>query len=133
MTIIVCVDNNNGMLFDGKRLSRDREVISDMMNSLHDNILITPFSSELFENYKQRTTVSEDDFQSADTNSVCFLENVSPESLKQAVDKVIVYRWNRDYPHDFDFTFDLSKFHLEESVSFKGYSHDKITKEIYIR
>ena len=47
--------------------------------------------------------------------------------------KLIVFKWNRVYPKDFEFEIDLSKWKLEESSEFKGSSHDKITMEVYVR
>ena len=40
---------------------------------------------------------------------------------------------NRDDPSDVFFEVDLSKLRLEERKDFSGYSHEKITKEIYNR
>ena len=49
MILITCVDNNNGMLFNNRRVSRDRKVIEDIGKFVGDcEILITAFSEELF-------------------------------------------------------------------------------------
>ena len=47
--------------------------------------------------------------------------------------EIILYKWNRVYPADFRFEVDLSSWKLEESEEFAGLSHEKITRERYIR
>ena len=50
MKIIVCVDLNNGMLFNSRRQSRDRTVIEYIYNFVGEKKLwITEFSKDLFE------------------------------------------------------------------------------------
>ena len=49
------------------------------------------------------------------------------------ITEIVLYKWNRDYPADVIFEVDLSKWRLEERKDFSGYSHEKITKEIYNR
>jgi hypothetical protein len=46
-----------------------------------------------------------------------------------------VYNWNRVYPRELVFDINLEKegFSLMSSREFKGYSHDKIRKEVYER
>jgi len=49
MILIVCVEKNGGMLFFGKRLSRDRilteKILSETKNS---RLVLTPYSAKLF-------------------------------------------------------------------------------------
>ncbi len=45
----------------------------------------------------------------------------------------MLYRWNRSYPADVRFTLALSAFRLTERTDFAGFSHPKITEEIYIK
>ena len=50
MKIIVCVDDNNGMMFNKRRQSRDRVLIQDIIANLDgSNLLIAPYSEKLFE------------------------------------------------------------------------------------
>jgi len=48
---------------------------------------------------------------------------------------VVCYRWNRHYPADQYFDIDLSAmgFALSESEDFPGKSHEKITREVYVK
>ena len=63
----------------------------------------------------------------------CFVENVSLKDYEKWIEKMIVFKWNRVYPKDFEFELDLSKWKLAESSEFKVSSHDKITMEVYVR
>ncbi len=129
MKIIVCLDDNGGMLFNNRRQSRDRVVCENIIENLNgEKLFISPFSQILFENYKDAVCVSEDFLKKG---SICFVEN---KSLSQHdTDEVIVYRWNRAYPSDFYCDIDFSKYSLSEQTEFSGFSHEKITKQVYIK
>ena len=51
------------------------------------------------------------------------------------LEKVIVYKWNRKYPADQFFSFPLKErnWRLIQATEFTGYSHEKITEEIYFK
>ena len=132
MKIIVCLDDSDGMLFNNRRQSKDKNVIKDIENLVGDNLLITtPFSWLLFgdKNIKLATT---EDFLNINTDDYCFVENRHLDKIKDKITEIIIYRWNRDYPADFYFDIDYKNdFKLVSSEEFKGNSHDVITKEIY--
>ena len=70
----------------------------------------------------------------AGVDDFCFIENASVAAYKEKITRLIVYKWNRDYPADFFFDIDYAKnFRLVSTVDFEGTSHDRITKEIYVR
>ena len=49
MKVIVCVDDNNGMMFNNRRQSRDRILIEDVVkNVIGGNLLMAPYSEPLF-------------------------------------------------------------------------------------
>ena len=53
---------------------------------------------------------------------------------KDKINSVIVYKWNRQYPSDMKLDIEPSEGRvLVSSVEFAGYSHEKITKEVYSR
>lgn len=131
MKIAVCVDDNMGMLFNSRRQSRDRELIKDFVETANNNnIYIKPFSKILFEEYK--VIIDNNMLNNAQENDFCFLENESILPYIDKVNELIIYRWNRNYPYDFCFEMP-ENFSLKESTEFKGSSHEKITKEIYIK
>ena len=136
MKLIVCLDDFGGMLFNNRRQSRDRVLIEDIMLDIVDKkIYILGYSKILFEMHVGRYKIVDDFLSLADTDAICFVENVSVKSLIDKVDSVTVYNWNRVYPRDFVFDIDLKKegFFMASSYEFEGYSHENIRKEVYKR
>ena len=90
MTVIIALDDKDGYTLFGKRLSRDREMISDMINSF-DKIAVSDYSRELFENGRNLIPLP----SQIPDNMVLFLET---EDIPEKANTLIVYRWNRHYP-----------------------------------
>lgn len=131
MKVIICLDDKGGMLFNNRRQSRDKEVLKDIVNNLdEEKLYISPFSEKLFADFSDCIVIDEDFLINASENTACFVENKSLEGVS-GISEIIVYRWNRVYPADFKCKVDFSLFTLVESVDFKGFSHEKITKETY--
>ena len=132
MTIIVCVDDDNGMLFNKRRQSRDKAVIADIINSIEDNavISVTPYSASLFEEYHNRVKIC-DGFD--EDNLICFVEDADISHIKEKIDRIVLYKWNRVYPESVHFEMEIDSWKRISSEEFCGNSHDIITKEIYIR
>ncbi|MBR5139416.1 MAG: ribonuclease Z [Clostridia bacterium] len=134
MTVILCIDDRGGMLFMKRRLSRDRELTADIEKSVGDGILyISDFSESLFSDSNVSVMCVSNPLDSAGEGDFAFIENLKLENSLSKIKRIIIYKWNRKYP--FDFSLDIVPtdhgFYLKESEDFKGYSHDKITKEIY--
>lgn len=135
MTVIVCLDRSNGMMFNHRRQSRDANVISDILQTASEKTLfMDPYSVPLFSTAERDIGVCEDFLDKAGVDDFCFIENASVAAYKEKITRLIVYKWNRDYPADFFFDIDYAKnFRLVSTVDFEGTSHDRITKEIYVR
>lgn len=134
MRLIVCLDDNNGMLFNGRRQSRDRVLIADMISHTAPSPLwISPFSAALFGEDCTSLRIAEHPTAAAGEADYCFVENTPLPQNLQGVSEIIIYRWNRDYPYDVRFTADMSAFSIIETTEFVGSSHDNITKEIWKR
>ena len=71
--------------------------------------------------------------EKAKEEDFCFVEGENLAGYEGKITEIVLYKWNRDYPADVFFEVDLSKWRLEERKDFSGYSHEKITKEIYNR
>ena len=70
----------------------------------------------------------------AGAEDYCFVENTSVAEFKEKISKLVIYKWNRDYPADFYFDIDYANdYKLETTLDFGGTSHEKITKEVYVR
>ncbi len=132
MIAVICVDDNNGMLFNNRRQSRDMLLIEDLIKYANTNkILINDFSKSLFADYENNILISDTFLSDANENDICFVENIDLNEYKDKINTLIIYKWNRVYPADFYFKLDLNSYRLIETKDFKGNSHDKITREIY--
>lgn len=127
---IVCLDQNNGMYFNERRQSRDRYVIRDILNMTKDgNLYIHSYSEELFASNKNSYIICDDYFSGSSEKDYCFVENHILD--QDRTEKLIVYRWDKVYPADYKIN--LSGWTLISTLEFTGYSHEKITKEVYIK
>ncbi len=120
MHIIVCIDDKNGMMFGGRRQSRDR-ILCKYLTDRYGTLTVNEYSLPLFDG---GVTVG------AFSDGVCFVENVLPSALKN-VDKITLCRWNRVYPADLYFDIPLDNYTLTFSEDIAGSSHERITIEEY--
>ncbi len=134
MKLIICVDENNGMLFNQRRQSRDRELIKHIKNLVWGKKLwISSFSEKLFEDVCEYSLLDNEAFSSMGKEDFCFVENVSPKSLEEQVDEIILYNWNRNYPADTYFDICLDNWQLVSENDITGSSHENITQRVYRR
>lgn len=128
MIPVVCIDNEGGMLFGGKRQSRDRVLIADVFSLAGEGkVYASDFSKVIFEGTD--CIIDKEYLKKAGDNDYCFVEK--DDLSKFDFDCIVVYHWNRDYPADKYLNVDLNQFKLESVYEFEGYSHDKITREVY--
>lgn len=133
MKVIVCLDDNKGLLFNNRRQSRDRLVTEDIIKNLNgEKLFVLPFSEKLFEGYENVCCVEESAFLDFSQDGTFFVENIALSEYRN-IDSVVVYKWNRVYPADFYCDIDFGAFSLVEESDFKGNSHEKITKQVYIK
>jgi hypothetical protein len=139
MQIIAAVDDGGGMMFNRRRQSQDR--------ILRERILELSAGSRLWMNaytYRQfagmepppaQIAADEAFLEKAADGEFCFVENAPVLPVLERVERVILFRWNRAYPSDLRFDVDLSapEWALVETEDFPGFSHEKITKEVYDR
>jgi len=131
MTLIVCVDDRLGMMFNHRRQSRDRAVTGRILAMAQEHTLwVTPYSASLFEDAAR---IDEDCTHKAQGDDLCFVED-GALPLDRA-DRLILYHWHRTYPADRYFPEDFRQqgFDLVHSEDFTGFSHETITEEVYIR
>lgn len=135
MIVAVCVDDNFGMLFNNRRISRD-EVLNEKIIELADGrkLWMNAYSYKIFETLdKGNISVSEDFLDKAKDGEFCFVENRDLKPYERFVEKVILFKWNRSYPSDFSFDMPFKNFHISQSTEFSGKSHKKITMEVFTR
>lgn len=136
MHVIVCLDNQNGMLFNHRRQSRDRAVIVDILQNLEGRLLkVRKFSEDIFPVDGETIWVSDKSPADVEADQVCFLEDAPLSPVLDRITTLTIYRWNRDYPGDLYLDIDpvAAGLTLQSRSEFPGYSHDKITKEVYVR
>ena len=135
MIAIVCIDDNGGMMFNNRRQSRDVILLEKIIEITKGSKLwLNKYSYSLFEEKNvSNINVDESFILEAANGEYCFVENVSLKTYEKWIEKLIVFKWNRIYPNDFEFDIDLSAWRLAESSEFKGNSHDNITMEVYVR
>ena len=136
MRLVICLDDGNGMMFNHRRQSRDREVIADIVAmSQGGTLYMDAYSEPLFAQTDADIRISREIPTDGGEADVYFMEDRSPLPYLRAFDAVTVYRWNRRYPADLIFDADWEKhgFHPMACMEFVGSSHEKITKENFER
>ena len=133
MNIAVCLDDRNGMLFCGRRQSKDRYLRRALLQLAQpNNLWMNSFSAKQFEE-GDAIEVSETFLELASQGQWCFVENTDILPYRNKIEYIAIYRWNRHYPSDVKFPLDAfcDSWRLVSTRTFPGYSHDEITEEIY--
>ena len=115
MQVIVCVDDNGGMMFNKRRQSRDRVLCECVMRLSEDDRII----------------VSENYLEEASGEDFCFVEKEPLKAFENEIKKLIIFKWNRVYPADQYLDIDPEKMTKVQEEEFVGFSHEKITMEVY--
>jgi len=114
MKLIVCLDEAQGMAFNNRRQSRDKEVIKKINEIVGETPLyINEYSRDLF---ADGIIGAGDGFYFAEV-----------DLPKSTPDEIYAFYWNRLYPSDLKFCIDLSLYDMTDTCEFAGLSHEKIT------
>ena len=120
------------MLFNHRRLSRDRRVCEKILDYSNEKELwMNAYSRKLFTDLTDINSIQVDEEFLDKSQSICFVENQDITPYLPKIDTLVLFQWNRDYPADFFFTVDLSQWNLFSTEDFEGTSHEKITMEVY--
>ena len=135
MIVIVCIDDNLGMMFNNRRLSKDIVLTEKVVDvAKNSKLWLNKYSYSLFEQFDtSNINVDETFLAEAANGEYCFVENKELKPFEKWIEKMIVFRWNKSYPADQTFDIDLSKWQLSEVSEFEGNSHEKITVEVYVK
>ncbi len=137
MILVACVDDNLGMMFNHRRVSQDRELRSRLIKLTAGAVLrMDEYSAKQFEDTAcGNITLSENPMSEAKPGEYCFVEDAPVSEYENKVEKIVLFKWNRRYPSDlkFDIALEERGWKLLSTEDFSGYSHEKITEEIYVR
>lgn len=130
MILISCVDNALGLRFNHRRQSRDRVVCGRMLEKSGGRLWLAEETKGLFAGFPEAELTIVSDPAAVPAGGFCFWEG--PTDVP--AETIILYRWNRDYPGDERFCFPGGEemWQLDHWEDFPGFSHEKITEEIYI-
>lgn len=136
MKIITVVEDSNGLMFNHRRCSQDRELRKKIEEISSGHILcMNPYSEGQFESLPANALVSEDFLDEAGEDDFCFVEDRELLHYKDRIGRFYLFHWNRAYPSDrkLDFIPSEQGMQLKYSEDFSGFSHDKITMEVWER
>lgn len=135
MNLILCVDDNGGMCFHHRRQSQDRILREQLLALAGDTPLwMNGYSSRQFPKPLPASVCVDEAFlEKARPTDYCFVEDQDISSYADRICRLVLFKWNRSYPADVFPALDLSGFTLVETMDFAGFSHERITKEIYVR
>ena len=89
------------------------------------------YSHGQFQNDEGNFVVDEAFIRKAGQCEYCFVETNDLSEVE--IEKLILYRWDKIYPADMNLKVNMEEWTLVEQFEFEGYSHEKITKEVYER
>ncbi|MEE8886899.1 MAG: ribonuclease Z [Eubacteriales bacterium] len=150
MKIAAVIEDRGGMMFNHRRLSRDRalnqriEYLADQLTG-GGRLWVAPYSAELFQEAVTannssgvvvdsdfpKVVVDEDFLEKAGENDFCFVEDRPLKPYASRISELYLFHWNRRYPADLYFDLPLDGYRLVSQEEFAGYSHEKISEEHY--
>lgn len=137
MNIIICLDDDNGMMFNKRRQSQDRILRADLKEFIKDkDLYMNNYSYKLYKDIDNgNIKVSENFLEQCTENDFCLVEDKLLNNYINKINNIIIYKWNRIYPSDlyFDINLTSNSWELLETKGFEGSSHEKITRIIYRR
>lgn len=134
MIVILCLDDKNGMMFNNRRQSKDKVVIQDILKLVDGKkLFINSYSESLFQGLESNLIIDDNFLNNATKEDYCFVEDNNLKDFSKKIEKIIVYKWNRIYPSDLKLEIPIQNWNLIDSFEFAGNSHDKITREVYVK
>lgn len=88
MIMIVCVDDNFGMMFNKRRQSRDKKLCEHILKlTQNTNLLMNAYSAKLFSE-QQNIVIREDFLEAAQEQDYCFVENAEWLKYQEKITKL---------------------------------------------
>ena len=132
MILAACVDDRMGLSFGGRRLSKDAALRAKLLALSGGQLRMSEYSARQF---SEAVYSGADYLSGAQEGDWCFAENTDFENFAGCIGQIVLFRWNRHYPADVRWEPDLIQrgFTLKETGEFPGKSHEKITREVYVK
>ncbi len=133
MTVILCLDDDGGMMFNKRRQSRDKKVKEAVQQICKGKRLwMNEYSAKLYADMEGVDIHTDKDFLiNSGEDDYCFVESETLNPVLDRITSLIVFRWNRKYPYDLQLDLNLQQFCIISEEEFPGSSHEKITKIVY--
>ena len=133
MTLVICLDQKGGMLFNKRRQTLDYEIVDQICKIGGDSLYISPFSEGYFKG--KTVKVVGNPLQDAPTNATVFIEDTDALPYVKGIDKIIFFRWSEIYPTDYKISFNPTEvgFRALGEIKFSTKVHKDVKKEIYKR
>ena len=137
MNVIICIDKRGGMIFNKRRVSRDKLVCEDILKTVRgEKLYIKPYSKILFDPLADRyelPEISDDPMSIAKDGEWCFIEDEDVSAYADRIERLLVYNWNESYPYDLRFDMSIldQLFRISGRTKFPGHSHDMVVRELY--
>lgn len=82
---------------------------------------------------QEQISLAENPLQAANNGELCMVEGEALLPYEDQLEELILFRWNRVYPADTYLDIPLSEhgWVLVNTLEFSGYSHERITQEVY--
>ncbi len=127
---ILCIEEEGGILFHQRRVSRDRLLIDWIMKKIGKKSLwMKEYSKALFADYPVK--IAEDYLAQAGEEDYCFIEDGAYLEYLDKMTELLLCRWKRHYPSDLKFQESIlaEGWQLEAVYEVKGSSHESIAVE----
>lgn len=77
MILVICIDENGGMLFNNRRQSQDKILRERLLSLVKDSkLMMNSFSKNQFTEDMPNIVVSDDFLEQATGGDFCFVENI---------------------------------------------------------
>jgi hypothetical protein len=112
-------------MFNNRRQSKD-EVVKKYIKEIigEKTLYLSAYSKKYYDFGKEVNEFN---------NSMSFVLVEDPKNMPLSIDKFIIFYWNRHYPADRFFNYDLNKYVVTNETEIVGKSHEKITVRTYER
>lgn len=133
MIVIVCIDDNYGMMFNRRRQSKDQVLRKEILHLVGSQRLwMNAYTNKQFSNAHHPSIIIDENFlEKAEKGDYCFVEDKDLSDYTEKIEQIILFKWNRSYPADAFLSLNIDEWTLIQSKDFVGHSHEKITKETY--